>query len=125
MYLVDSEGVVIEHDGIGSFSNLPIIVGEGAEKEVSHFLKHLNKFIKIKKQLIFAIRVSKRRWNIKISKGITVKLPEQNVLQALNVLDKISDSNGLFNDDIASIDLRIPDRIIISKKKQSTEKNME
>ena len=116
LYLVDSEGVVIKHDGIGDFSNLPIIAGAGAEKEAASFLNCLNKFPKIKKQLVFAIRIGKRRWNIKINRGITVKLPERMVIQALGILDEISDNNGFFHEDIISIDLRIPDRIIVIKK---------
>lgn len=121
LYLVDSEGIVIEHDGIGNFSNLPIVAGAGAEKEANQFLDCLDKFPKIKKQLIFAIRIGKRRWNIKINKGITVKLPEKMVIQALGILEEIADNNGFFQEDIISIDLRIPDRIIVSKRNNPLE----
>lgn len=118
LYLVDSEGVVLDNDGFGNFSHLPIVAGEGAEKEVSHFLQCIDKFPKIKRQLVFAIRVGQRRWNIKINKGVTIKLPEQGLTQAFGILDEISDSNGCFYENIASLDLRTPDRIIIGKKDQ-------
>jgi len=65
---------------------------------------------------VFAVRVGNRRWNIKINKGITVKLPERDLRYAFNVLDEVSDSHGFFNEDIDTIDLRIPDRIILTKK---------
>ncbi|MBR1734657.1 MAG: FtsQ-type POTRA domain-containing protein [Alphaproteobacteria bacterium] len=116
LYLVDNDGVVLENDGIGTFSNLPIIVGEGAEKEVDHFLRCIDRFPKIRRQLIFAVRVGKRRWNIRINRGIIVKLPERGLIQAFGILDEISDSNGFFNNDIMYLDLRIPDRVIIGKK---------
>lgn len=116
LYLVDADGMVLENDGIGDFSNLPIVVGEGAEKEAAYFLEQLKKFPKIRRQLVFAVRVGNRRWNIKINKGITVKLPERDLRYAFNVLDEISDSNGFFNEDIETIDLRIPDRIILTRK---------
>lgn len=116
LHLVDSDGIVLDNDGIGSFNNLPIIAGEGAEKEVFNFLQSIDKFPKIRKQLVFAVRVGQRRWNIRINRGIIVKLPERGLIQALGILDEISDSNGFFNDDIASLDLRIPDRVIIGKK---------
>ena len=118
LYLVDSDGTILEHDGIGDFNNLPIIVGEGAEKEVSHLLRCLRKFPKIKKQFVIAVRVGKRRWDLKISKGIVVKLPESGVMHALSILEEISNSKGFFNDDICSIDLRILDRVVITKKDQ-------
>ncbi|MBQ7673866.1 MAG: FtsQ-type POTRA domain-containing protein [Alphaproteobacteria bacterium] len=116
LHLVDSDGVILENDGIGNFSNLPIIAGEGAEKEVDYFLHCIDKFPKIRKQLIFAVRIGQRRWNIRINRGITVKLPERGLMQAFGILDEISDSNGFFNEDIAYLDLRIPDRVIIGKK---------
>ena len=119
LHLVDGDGVVLDNDGIGSFNNLPIIAGEGAEKEVFNFLQSIDKFPKIRKQLIFAVRVGKRRWNIRINRGIIVKLPDRGLIQALGILDEISDSNGFFYDDIASLDLRIPDRVIISKKEKT------
>lgn len=118
LHLVDAEGMVLEHDGIGNFSNLPIVVGEGAEKEAALLLQCLNHFPQIRKQLVFALRVSKRRWNIKINKGITVKLPEKGLMQALGILYELSDSNGFFSDDISSIDLRMLDRVVISRKNE-------
>lgn len=114
--LVDSDGVILDNDRVGSFSNLPIIAGEGAEKEAFNFLRCIEKFPKIRRQLVFAVRIGRRRWNIKINRGITIKLPERGLMQTFEILDEISDSNGFFNDDITYLDMRIPDRIIVGKK---------
>lgn len=116
LHLVDSGGVILGNDGIGNYYNLPIIAGEGAAKEIFSFLRSINKFPKIRKQLIFAIRVGRRRWNIMINQGITIKLPERGLLQAFGILDELADSKGLFNKDIGCLDLRIPDRVVITKK---------
>lgn len=116
--LVDSDGVILDDDGIGNHSNLPIIAGDGAESEIFSFLQNLEKFPKIRKQLIFSIRVGRRRWDIRINRGVIVKLPERGLLQAFGILDELSDSNGFFNKDIACLDLRNPDKIIISKRKE-------
>jgi cell division protein FtsQ len=91
------------------------VVGEGAEKDAARLLESLNKFPKIRRQLVFAVRVGERRWNIKINRGITVKLPERGVTNAFRILEEISDGNGFFKEEIATIDLRIPDRVIITK----------
>lgn len=122
LYLIDSDGVVIEHKGIGNFSGLPIVIGEGAEKETNSLLQCLNKFPKIRNQLVFAIRVGKRRWDIKVNRGIIIKLPEQGMLQALQILEEISDSNGFFNEDIFSIDLRMLDRVVVTKKQENSKR---
>jgi cell division protein FtsQ len=116
LYLIDSDGKILENSGVGSFNNLPIVVGEGAEKEADQLLRCLDKFPKIRKQLVFAVRVGRRRWNIKINRGITVKLPESGIMHSLGIFEEISDGNGFFNEDIDAIDLRIPDRVIVTKK---------
>jgi cell division protein FtsQ len=113
---VDADSVVLQNDGIGNFNNLPIVVGDGAEKEASYLLKCLAKYPKIEKQLVFAVRISKRRWNIKINRGITVKLPENGVSRAIGILAELSDKDGFFNSDIQSIDLRMLDRVVVTKK---------
>jgi cell division protein FtsQ len=116
LYLIDSDGKILETDGVGNFNNLPIVAGEGAEKEADQLLRCLDKFTKIRKQLVFAVRIGKRRWNIKINRGVTVKLPESGIMNALGILEEISDGNGFFNDDIDTIDLRILDRVTVTKK---------
>lgn len=121
LYLVDTDGVPLENDGMGDFSHLPIIVGDGAEKEVGNFLKFLEKYPNIQKQLVFLVRVGKRRWDMKINRGVTVKLPERGVDYALGILDTIADSRGFFYEDISVIDLRLLDRIIIKKSAKTLE----
>lgn len=119
LHLVDSDGVILDNDGIGNYNNLPIVAGEGAETEVFSFLQALEKFPKIRRQLVFAVRVGRRRWNIRINRGITVKLPERCLIQAFGILDEVSDSKGFFKEGIVFLDLRIPDRIIISRKQET------
>ena len=116
LHLLDIDGKILENDGIGNFDNLPIIVGEGAEKVARRFLYVLEKFPKIQNQLAFAVYVGKRRWNMKINKGITVKLPEKHLGYAMQILDEIADENGFFNDDIQEIDLRNLDRVIVKRR---------
>ena len=116
LYLVDNEGKILEYDGIGDFKNLPIIIGEGAEQEAAHLLSILEKFPQFKKQLVFAMWISKRRWNIKLNKGVLVKLPERNLTRALTILGEIADRNGFFKPDISALDLRLLDRVVISRK---------
>ena len=109
---------MLENDGIGDFDNLPIIIGEEAEKDAANLLNYLDKFPKIRKQLVYAVRIGKRRWDIKINRGVTIKLPEKGIMHALGIVDEVSDNNGFFHKDIEAIDLRMRDRITISKKQK-------
>ncbi|MDR1551222.1 MAG: FtsQ-type POTRA domain-containing protein [Holosporaceae bacterium] len=118
LYLIDADGEILENDSFSAFGNLLIVTGEGAEKSASRLLNCLDTFPKIRRQLAFAVRIGKRRWNLKINRGITVKLPENGVSYALSILEEISDGNGFFNEDISIIDLRMPDRVIVTKRKQ-------
>jgi cell division protein FtsQ len=123
LYLIDTDGKILENNDIGNFGDLPIVIGDGAEKEADRLLRCLDKFPKIRKQLIFAVRIGKRRWDIKINKGITVKLPEKGIMHALGILEEISDGNGFFNENISAIDLRMLDRVIVIKNCSDGSKN--
>ena len=118
LYLIDIDGKVLEKDDIGRYNNLSIFSGEGAAKEAARLLMCLNDFNKIKKQLVFAVRIGKRRWDLTISKGVIVKLPENGMRYAIQILEEISDSKGGFNDDIGVIDLRSLDRVVMSMKNE-------
>lgn len=125
LYLADIDGHVLEHDGIGNFDSLPIVVGEGAGPETPQLLDCLDKFPKLRKQLVYAMRVGNRRWNIKLSRGVLVKLPEKGLFHALSILGEISDSNGFFKDDIGVIDLRLLDRVVITRKESAENEDKE
>ncbi len=116
LHLLDKYGTILEHDGIGNFGSLPILVGEGCANSAQHLLFVLNQFPKIRRQLVCATFIGKRRWDIKINRGLTVKLPERHLKYAFSILEEISDDNGFFKNDIQEIDLRMLDRVIVKKK---------
>ncbi|RWF13933.1 MAG: cell division protein FtsQ, partial [Mesorhizobium sp.] len=59
------------------------------------------------------IRVGERRWDLKLENGITVKLPEDGEDQALAELVKLDRDNGLLTRDIAAVDMRLSDRLVV------------
>ena len=54
------------------------------------------------------------RWDIKDEDGILIKLPEKNLLNALEIVNKIKNDNQFIVNNF--IDLRIPGRIIIKNE---------
>lgn len=61
-----------------------------------------------------AFLINKRRWNLKLKKGILLKLPENNIKESLELY--LNFPNEKLND-IESIDLRIKQKMILKYKK--------
>jgi cell division protein FtsQ len=59
------------------------------------------------------VLVGERRWNLRLSNGIDVKLPETGVAEALDQLAALGRDKQLFARDITIVDLRFPDRVIV------------
>jgi cell division protein FtsQ len=60
-----------------------------------------------------AVLVAERRWDLHLENGVTVKLPEKNVRQALATLVKLDAEQQLLARDVVVIDLRLPDRVTV------------
>ena len=57
--------------------------------------------------------VGERRWNLRLNDGLDVRLPENDVGNALLTLSNLDKDEHLFSRDIVAIDLRLPDRLIV------------
>ncbi|WP_310649487.1 cell division protein FtsQ/DivIB [Candidatus Liberibacter sp.] len=112
LFLIEKNGEVIEPLKGRKFSHLPMLVGQGANKEVESFEKFLAKS-KIAPLIKAYVLVSKRRWDLHLRNGIVVHLPEEGFVPALSKLLAVQDKYKILERDIAAIDLRLPDRIAI------------
>lgn len=106
--LVDDEGVVISHDKLQHYKHLPVIVGTDAPLHVSEILTLLSKNPEIQSRVTAIVRVSGRRWNLKLDKTIDVKLPEKDMDKALENLKKLLKQEKINFKEVKAIDLRQP-----------------
>ncbi|HTD00428.1 MAG TPA: cell division protein FtsQ/DivIB, partial [Bradyrhizobium sp.] len=60
-----------------------------------------------------AILIGERRWNLRLNDGLDIRLPETDVGNALLALSNLDKDEHLFSKDIAAIDMRLPDRLIV------------
>jgi cell division protein FtsQ len=60
-----------------------------------------------------AVLVAGRRWDLHLEEGVTVKLPEKGIRQALAQLVKLDAEHGLLSRDVTVVDLRLPDRVTV------------
>ncbi len=106
-FLVDDEGEQLAADS-GAYSELPLIVGDGAADDAMAMLKAMERYDKLKSGLAALSRIGDRRWDLIYYTGLRVQLPELGVGQALAQLQAYQDRYKLLDRDVTLIDLRVP-----------------
>lgn len=95
------------------YIRLPIVVGDGAEKNVGQIVEALSLVPGVRDKVRAAIRVADRRWTLKMSNGIDVRLPEHGLIDALQQLAVLDRDKSLLTRDVTIIDLRLADRVSV------------
>jgi cell division protein FtsQ len=95
------------------FRGLPLVVGKGAETRARDFLALLDRYPQVRTAMKAAVYVGERRWNLRLKDGLDVRLPENDVGNALALLSKLDKDDRLFSRDIVSVDMRLPDRLTV------------
>ena len=113
--LIDYEGEVILRDQLEDFRELLIVVGADAPVHAATLLETLGSQPEFLGLVRAAIRVGGRRWNLRLSGGIDVKLPEDGAGTAWLRLAQYQRSHGVLERDVTVVDLRLPDRLIVRK----------
>ncbi len=112
--LINKDGIVLATDNLEKWQNLPLVVGNGAENSVSELLTTLQAVPSITSQLVAAVRVGDRRWNLHLKNDITVKLPEQDMELALSRLAQMQKQKNILGRSITGIDMRLPQRVMVT-----------
>ena len=117
MVVIDRSGTVIEGADPGRWPALKIVVGEGAPRHAADLLTILASEPALAQKVTHAIRVGSRRWNLRIEpqpgSAVEVQLPEDNPAGAWQRLADAERGGGLFQRNVQTIDLRLPDRMIL------------
>jgi cell division protein FtsQ len=111
--VIADDGAVLEPYVTRRFVSLPLVVGKGAETRAKDFLELLAQYPRVKSATKAVIFVGQRRWNLRLNDGLDVKLPETDVGDALAKLSKLDEEDKLFSRDIVTIDMRLPDRLVV------------
>jgi cell division protein FtsQ len=111
--IVSRDGTVLEEISATRTEKLPLVVGEGAARAAADFLSVLDRFPAIKAEVYGAVFIAERRWNLRMTNGVDVRLPEQNLVVALEALTKLSRDQKIFSRDVEMIDLRIPGQVVV------------
>jgi cell division protein FtsQ len=96
-----------------AFPQLPLVVGEGAGKHAAALYQTLAPYKDLRRRMLAALRVGDRRWTLKLRTGTEIMLPDGNIEMALDALEKLERERGVFQQDIAAIDMRLLDRVTL------------
>lgn len=111
--VIADDGAVLEPYMSRRFISLPLVVGKGAETRAKDFLALLARYPQVRSLTKAAVFVGERRWNLRLRDGLDIRLPEQDVGNALAALSKLDKEDRLFSRDIVAVDMRLPDRLTV------------
>jgi cell division protein FtsQ len=111
--VISDDGTVLEPYLSSRFVSLPLVVGKGAATRARDFLALLARYPQVHAVTKAAIFVGERRWNLRLKDGLDIRLPENDVGNALASLSKLDREDRLFSRDIVAVDMRLPDRLTV------------
>ena len=113
MSVISEDGAVLENHVPDRFLKLPLVVGKGAEVRARDFLALLARYPQVNAVTKAVVLIGERRWNLRLNDRLDVRLPENDVGNALAALSNLDKGEHLFSKDIVAIDLRLPDRLVV------------
>ncbi|MBX3568437.1 MAG: cell division protein FtsQ/DivIB [Rhizobiaceae bacterium] len=119
--IIGAAGNVIVPFTGGRHAGLPLVVGAGAAERAKDFVDKIARFPSIAARVKGYVLVSQRRWNLFLDNGLTVKLPAQGEDAALAALVDMARDKDLFRRDVASVDMRLADRVVVRLSTEAME----
>ncbi|MDW4497460.1 cell division protein FtsQ/DivIB [Sulfitobacter sp. D35] len=90
--------------------DLPLIAGEGADKEVPEALELAGAALPLGGRLRGIVRMGQRRWDIVLDRDQRILLPEIAPLQALERVIAMEGAQDVLSRDVARVDMRLSAR---------------
>ena len=110
--VVERSGAVIVKAEENGFGHLPLITGAGAPEAAAPIIDALAGQKAVQARLVAIARIGERRWDLVLSGGVTVRLPEEGWERQLAELERLIVEKGVLERDIEMIDLRYPDNYV-------------
>ncbi len=119
--LIEKDGTVVAPMTGSRHAGLPLVIGFGADEHAAGIIGEIARYPQLAERVRGYIRISDRRWNLRLANGITVKLPERGAAQALADIVALDREHALFSRDIESVDLRLADRLVVRLSEEAAE----
>ena len=111
--LVDAAGKVITDTVDERYARLPRVVGDGAAAKATAFAALIAPFPAIATRTRAGVLVSQSRWNVVLTNGMELMLPEEKPEAALAIIAALDQSQSILSREISAIDLRVPGPMIV------------
>jgi cell division protein FtsQ len=116
---IAADGAPIDDVRDSRYSDLPFVVGEGANGRVREFAALLDAMDELKSRVQAGVLVGQRSWNLKLKSGIEVKLPEADPQAAIATLVRLQRQSRILDRDVLVLDFRAPSRVFVRLSQES------
>lgn len=113
LFLIEPDGNVITRMSERKYIGLPLFVGLGADTQAAEMVALMNGYPELAARVRAFVRVADRRWDLYLNNGVIVRLPEEETAEAVAELNRLDAERQLLSRDIASVDMRLTDRLTI------------
>jgi cell division protein FtsQ len=118
--VIDAEGGVIPEADAGRFPQLPLVVGQGADKAAGKIIPQVASRPRLLNRIEALVRVDDRRWDLRLKDGSLIQLPHADEEAALLRLDQLDQESRVLELGFARIDLRDPNVIAVRPRDGAT-----
>ncbi|MGB3722052.1 MAG: cell division protein FtsQ/DivIB, partial [Pacificimonas sp.] len=113
--LVDAEGRILQADDLSRFAHLPLVVDDGADRQVRGLTKLLADYPAFAEHFASATWRGGRRWDVQLKSGETILLPEGGgaTRRALDSFVRLERDTQLTGRGFAALDFRVPKQMVV------------
>lgn len=111
--VIDVNGERLLAERAADHPDLPHVVGPGAGPAAEPLLIALEGLPEVRARLRELVRVGDRRWNVELTGGTTIALPEEGAPEALARLESLQAEYALLDRPLAQLDMRAPGRLAV------------
>lgn len=113
LWILSDEGVQITDENLQYFSDLPMISGVGADKELESLLTAVSGSTELFGRVETASWIGGRRWDLILKNGIKIMLPEDHMSNAWQKLVSFEIKEKLLARNILVVDFRLQDKTVV------------
>jgi cell division protein FtsQ len=111
--VIDVNGERLLAERVADHADLPLVVGAGAGPAAEPLLIALESLPEVRARLVKLVRIGDRRWNVELTSGATVALPEEGAAEALARLELLQAEYALLDRPLTQLDMRAPGRLAV------------
>ncbi|CAH1666476.1 MAG: FtsQ-type POTRA domain-containing protein [Chelatococcus sp.] len=121
LFVIATDGTVIDMLNDARFARLPLVVGDQANVQSKDYLKLREEAGPLKSRIRAGILVAGRRWDLKLDNGVDIRLPEEGAGAALSRLAAMERDQHILDKDILSVDMRMGDRLVVRLSEEAAQ----